>query len=172
MHFMLNYIHDKCLFNMLSIEHKICLNILKLVSHSRTYRSHVIMVLLLNALVSDLSQLKYFNNTYSYIISQTDFLKDQLTTLSNQCTNLIRDKQPSDSLHLNSIYNVITNLPDTINSTTSKSFADIFKSVTSSTLNPTPSSSHSSNISNINPSIVIDHISTTDRNISYINLYF
>ena len=99
-------------------------------------------------------------------------MKDQLTTLSNQCTNLIRDKQPGDSLLLNSIFNAITNLPDTINSTTSKSFADIVKSVTSSPLNPTPSLSQSSNTSNINPSIVIEHISNTDRNISYIKSLF
>ena len=115
---------------------------------------------------------KLIDNIYSLIKSQTDYLKDQLTTLSNQCTNLIRDKQPGDSLLLNSISNAITNLPDTINSTTSKSFADIVKSVTSSPLNPTPSSSQSSNTSNINPSIVIEHISTTDRNISYIKSLF
>ena len=36
-------------------------------------------------------------NIYSLIKSQTDSLKDQLTKLSNQCTNLIRDKQPGDS---------------------------------------------------------------------------
>ena len=107
------------------------------------------------------------------IKSQTDSLKDQLTTLSNQCTNLIRDKQPGDSLLLNYISNAITNLlPDTINSTTSKSFADIVKYVTSSPLNPTPSSSQSTNISNINPSIVIEHILTTDRNISNIKSLF
>ena len=114
---------------------------------------------------------KSSDNIYSLIKSQTDSLKDQLTTLSNQCTHFIKDKQPGDSLLLNSIYNAITNLPDTINSTTSKSFADI-KSVTSSPLNTTPSSSQSSNTSNINPSIVIEHISTTDRNISYIKSLF
>ena len=75
---------------------------------------------------------KSIDNIYSLIKSQTDSLKDQLTTLSNQCTHLIRDKQPGDSLLLNSISNDITNLPDTINSTTS------------SPLNPTPSSSQSS----------------------------
>ena len=115
---------------------------------------------------------KSIDNIYSLIKSHTDSLKDQLTTLSNQCTNLIRDKQPGDSLLLNSISNAITNLPDTINSTTSKSFADIVKSVTSSPLNPTPSSSQSSNTSNINPSIIIKHIATTDRNIWYIKSLF
>ena len=79
------------------------------------------------------------------IKSQTDSLKDKLTTLSNQCTNLIRDKQPGDSLLINSISNAITNLPDTINSTTSTSFADIVKYVTSSPLNTTPSLYQSSN---------------------------
>ena len=106
------------------------------------------------------------------IKSQTDSLKDQLTTLSNQWTNLIRDKKHGDSLLHSYISNAITNLPDTINSTTSKSFADIVKYVTSSPLNHSPSSSQSSNISNINPSIVIEHISTTDRNISYIKSLF
>ena len=94
--------------------------------------------------------------------------------LSNQCTHIIMDEQPGDSLLLNSTSNAITNLPDTLNSTTSKSFADIVKSVTYSQLNPTPSSSQSSNIyiSNINLSIVIEHISTTDRNISYLKSLF
>ena len=128
----------------MNAEHKICLNILKLVSHSRTYRSHVIIVLILNSLVSNLLP-KSIDNIYSLIKSQTDSLKDQLTTLSNQCTHFIRDKQPGDSLLLNSISNAITNLPHTINSTTSKSFADIVKYVTSSPLNPTPSSAQSSN---------------------------
>ena len=106
------------------------------------------------------------------IKSQIDSLKYQLTTFSNQYTNLIRDKQPDDSLLLNSISNDITNLPDTINATTSKSFAGIVKSVTYSPLHHIPSSSQSSNTSNINPYLVIEHISSTDRNISYIKSLF
>ena len=81
---------------------------------------------------------KSIENIYSFIKCQTDSLKDQLTTLSNQCTNLIRDKQPGNSLLLKSISNDITNLPDNINSNVSKSFAGIIKYVTFSTLHPTP----------------------------------
>ena len=165
------YIHDKCLFNMLSTECR--------AQNMPTYFKASLSLPNIsftcdNCINTKLSSIesKSIDNIYSLIKSQTDSLKDQLTTLSNQCTNLIRDKNPCDSLLLNYISNAITNLPDTINSTTSTFFADIVKSVTSSPLNTTPSSSQSSNTSNIYPSIVIEHISTTDRNISYIKSLF
>ena len=130
----------------LSAEHKIYLHILKLVSHSRTSFTCDNCI---NTKRTSIES-KSINNIYSLITSQTDSFKDQLTTLSNQCANLIRDNQPGDSLLRNSIYNTITNLSDTIKSTTSKSCANIVKYMPSSPLYPTPSLSQSSNISNIN----------------------
>ena len=59
-----HYIHDKCLFNMLSTEcrEQNMPKYLKLVSHSRIYRSHVIIVVLINALVSNLNQLRIYTH--------------------------------------------------------------------------------------------------------------
>ena len=94
------YIHDKCLFNMLSTEcraqhmPKYFKASLSLPNISFTCDNFI------NTKLTSIES-KSIDNIYSLIKSQTDSLKDQLTTLSNQCTNLIRDKQPVDSLLLN-----------------------------------------------------------------------
>ena len=101
-----NYIHYKCLFNMLSTEcraqnmHKYFKASLSLPNISFTCDNCI------NTKCTSIES-KSIDNIYSLIISQTYSLKDQLTTLSNQCTSLIRDKQPGDSLLLNSISNAI-----------------------------------------------------------------
>ena len=60
--------------------------------------------------------------------------------------NLIRDKQHNESSIPNSTSNDISNLPDTINSTTTKYLINIVKSVIYSTLRHITSSSYLSNI--------------------------
>ena len=95
-----NYIHDKCLFNMLSTECR-AQNMPKYVKASLSLPN--ISFTCDNFINTKRTSIesKLIDNIYSLIKSQTDSLKDQLTMLSNQCTNFIRDKQPGDSLLLN-----------------------------------------------------------------------
>ena len=92
-----NYIHNKLLLNMLSTECR--------AQHMPKYFKASISLPNIsftcdNCSITKCSSIesKLIENIYSLIKSQTDSLKYQLTMLSNQYTNFIRDTQPDDSL--------------------------------------------------------------------------
>ena len=113
-------------------------------------------------------KLDYLTNITTNINQKLDIMNSEIISFKKSSHTM----KSNTSTILNNISSALSSLPDTLNKTTSKSFSDIVKS-TLPTHKPTVTKPTPKILScSSQPSVVIEHISPDNRNLTYIKSLF